>query len=97
MDSAVNRGQAESEALDRATIACREFYAEFDGFAENPSGFGRVTILTLDGWRDNCLRRWGFDDPFDDLKNRENEKMLPLLPSVCRRSIRWPAASNWMR
>jgi type II pantothenate kinase len=43
-----------------------------------------VTILTLDAWRDELLRKHGYLDPFLDMKNRENEKMLPLLPKVCR-------------
>ncbi|HEX4053552.1 MAG TPA: ARMT1-like domain-containing protein [Tepidisphaeraceae bacterium] len=94
VEAAVNRGQAESEALHRADDCRREFYAEFDAFAANPSRFGRVTILTLDAWRDNLLRRWGFADPFADLKNRENEKMLPLLPSVCRQIDALPPAKQ---
>ncbi len=47
-------------------------------------GHGRVTILILDKWRDTFLRKHGFVDAFIDLKNRENEKMLPLFPVVCR-------------
>jgi uncharacterized protein with ATP-grasp and redox domains len=43
-----------------------------------------VTILTLDTWRDQHLREFGFDDAFVDLKEKENEKALPLLPLVCR-------------
>ena len=43
-----------------------------------------MTILVLDEWRDRFLRKHGFVDPFIDMKNRENEKMLPLLPAVCR-------------
>ena len=38
----------------------------------------------LDQWRDEILRRHGFVDAFIDLKNRENEKMLPHLPTVCQ-------------
>jgi type II pantothenate kinase len=79
----VDSAKSKAEAVTRAESCKREFFKTFDGFAENPSGYGRVTILTLDGWRDECLRRWGFDDPFADLKNRENEKMLPLLAAVC--------------
>jgi damage-control phosphatase, subfamily II, stand-alone protein len=80
----VDSAKSKAEAVKRAESCRRDFFATFDGFAENPMGYGRVTILTLDGWRDDCLRRWGFDDPFADLKNRENDKMLPLLPAVCR-------------
>jgi type II pantothenate kinase len=74
----------ESAALERAEKCRVEFYAAFDAFAANPGGFGRVTILTLDLWRDGLLRKWGFVDPFAEMKNRENEKMLPLLARICR-------------
>jgi damage-control phosphatase, subfamily II, stand-alone protein len=80
----VDAAKSKSQALKNAE-ACRvEFFGIFDAFLANPSAYGRVTILTLDAWRDECLRRWGFVDPYADLKNRENTKMLPLLPVVCQ-------------
>jgi type II pantothenate kinase len=72
------------DAEKRASGCRDEFYATFDAFAADPVQRGRVTILTLDEWRDETLRRWRFPDPFAALKRRENEKMLPLLPIVCR-------------
>ena len=83
VEAAVARGEAEADALGRAA-ACRAAYLPF--FANvraDPAKYGRVTILTLDEWRDGFLRRHGFDDAFVDLKNRENGRMLPLLPVVC--------------
>ncbi len=72
-------------AAETMTVSCREeFYAHFDRFAADPQGAGRVTILTLDAWRDDILRKHGFVDPFEDLKHRENEIALPLLPTVVR-------------
>lgn len=89
-ESAAKSGQTVEP--DRAENCRREFYATFDAFTANPTGFGRVTILTLDRWRDELLRRWGFFDPFADLKNRENEKMLPLLAGICREIDSLPPA-----
>lgn len=83
--AALRRGHHADEIARRADACRREFVAHFDAFATRPSDFGRVTILTMDQWRDRILRRHGFVDAFADLKNRENEKMLPLLPQVCRR------------
>jgi damage-control phosphatase, subfamily II, stand-alone protein len=84
VDAAFARGESRENAAARADRCRHEFIAAFDAFGANPTQFGRVTILTLDRWRDDLLRRHGFVDPFIDLKNRENEKMLPLLPKVCR-------------
>jgi len=81
---AAERGEHSDAAVGRAD-ACREaFNAKFDAYAADPPAHGTVTILTLDHWRDGLLREFGFFDPFVDLKARENAKMLPLLPGLCR-------------
>ena len=83
VEAAVARDESVESANARA-MGCRaEFIEIFQGYAAAPAASGRVTILTLDTWRDQILRRHGFIDAFVDLKNRENEKMLPLLPAVC--------------
>ncbi len=81
------RGQTRA-SLDEAAAACRaEFFARFDGFVREPADHHRrhgvITVLTLDQWRDEILRQHGFVDAFIDLKQRENEAALPLLPAVC--------------
>lgn len=50
----------------------------------SPATCGRVTILTLDRWRTRVLREHGFFDPYRHFKRRENERVLPLLPPLCR-------------
>ena len=83
--------------------ACRaEFHGVFDAFAADPFGAGkrgcdRVTILTLDTWRDEILRRHGFVDAFIDLKDRENAAALPLLGEVCRGIDAQPTAAEQLR
>ena len=57
-------------------------------------GLKRVTILTLDTWRDRILRNHGFIDAFIDLKNRENAVALPLLPKVCKQIDRLDEAEQ---
>lgn len=84
IEAAMARGEARELAQSRAHACRTEFVEHFARFARDPDPFGRVTILVLDEWRDRFLRRHGFLDPFIDVKNRENEKMLPLLPAVCR-------------
>jgi type II pantothenate kinase len=83
--AAIARGESPDGVAIRAISCHEEFNATFTAYAENPGGFGQVTILTLDLWRDRILRRHGFFDPMIDLKDRENEKMLPLLPELCQR------------
>ncbi len=74
---------------------CRaSFHARCDAFLRNPKAFGPVTIVTLDIWRDSHLRDFGFPDAFLNKKNQENEKMLPMLPEVCRRLDELSGASR---
>jgi hypothetical protein len=83
IEAAAARGESRAAVQERANKCSVEFIEVFDQFGADPHGYGRVTILTLDGWRDDLLRKYGFVDPFIDLKNRENANMLPLLPKVC--------------
>ena len=77
------------DAVRRADACRSDFVAVFDAFDADPAGYGetagvgRVTILTLDQWRDALLRKHGFVDAFIDLKDRENAKALPFLATVC--------------
>jgi len=88
-EMAIARHQDLNEIGGRADQCRGEFVQFFDEFAAHPNdiakyGVSRVTILTMDQWRDALLRKHGFVDAFLDLKNRENEKALPLLSTVCR-------------
>ncbi len=88
-EMAVARHQDLADVEARSEACRAEFIEFFDEFAADPHdiaryGVSRVTILTMDQWRDALLRKHGFVDAFLDLKNRENEKALPLLPTVCR-------------
>lgn len=83
-EAGVARGRV-AEEMTRAVEACSlEFDATFDALVAQEACDERLTILALDARRDALLQRHGFQDAFIDLKNSENEKMLPLLPRVCR-------------
>ncbi|HSV12918.1 MAG TPA: ARMT1-like domain-containing protein [Tepidisphaeraceae bacterium] len=84
VDAAAARGESREAATDRAKSCRAEFDEIFDAYTASPSAAGRVTMLTIDAWRDDTLRKHGFTDAFIDLKHRENERALPLLPAVCR-------------
>src|SRR5688500_14722469 len=82
-EAGVARGRV-AEDRARAVEACGvEFDATFDALVAQEACDERLTILALDARRDALLQKHGFQDAFIDLKNRENEKMLPLLPRVC--------------
>jgi len=82
-DAAVVRGRAADEMM-RVVEACgAEFDDEFDALVASEACDERLTILALDARRDALLQKHGIQDAFIDLKARENEKMLPLLPRVC--------------
>ncbi|HEV2293322.1 MAG TPA: ARMT1-like domain-containing protein [Tepidisphaeraceae bacterium] len=82
-DAGVARGRV-AEEMARAVEACSvEFDETFDALVAQEACDERLTILALDARRDALLQKHGFADAFIDLKNRENQRMLPLLPRVC--------------
>src|SRR5690606_21184691 len=62
VQAAIARGEDEAVANRRADACRAEFYGVFDAYAADPASHGRVTILTLDEWRDQLLRKYGFVD-----------------------------------
>lgn len=90
---AVDRGEDTAPVRTRMDACVADFYAFFDHVNANPAtqaiepglpGGDIMSILTLDVWRDRLLRKHGFVDPFEDLKRRENESVIALLPKVCK-------------
>lgn len=90
---AVARDEPTEPVRARMDACVAEFHAFFDTINADPQaaaipagtpGGDVMSILTLDVWRDQLLRRHGFVDPFEDLKQRENEGVIALLPKVCR-------------
>jgi type II pantothenate kinase len=79
----LSRGAAPGEVAARVEGCRADFRARFGGYLERYREYGRITILDLDKWRDETLRKYGLVDPFSLLKERENTKMVPLLGEVC--------------
>lgn len=72
-------------AMQEKAMACQlEYCRVFDEYLASPGGRGRVTIATLDTWSEAILHKYGFVDPYAGLKKRENERVLPLLPALCK-------------
>jgi damage-control phosphatase, subfamily II, stand-alone protein len=83
IEAAIARNEIPDAVHHRAQKCRDEFNQVFDAFTAAPNAQGRVTILMLDEWREDLLRKHGFTDAFIDLKARENKRMLPILPAVC--------------
>src|SRR4051812_7940922 len=68
IDAGLARGEDKAD-LDQRAQMCHAIYDErFDRFMTNSRAEPqRVTIMTLDRWRDSILRQHGFLDPFIDL------------------------------
>ncbi|MDB5327356.1 MAG: hypothetical protein JWM57_2925, partial [Phycisphaerales bacterium] len=90
---AVDRGEDTAPVRTRMDACIADFNGFFDHVNANPAtqaiepglpGGNIMSILTLDVWRDRLLRKHGFVDPFEDLKLRENESVIALLPKVCK-------------
>lgn len=82
LDLGVRADGNTEEARQRAAQCAAELREKLTYFRQNHEQFGGVTILVLDYWRDQILRKHGFIDCFRDQKRDENEKMMPLLPSI---------------
>jgi type II pantothenate kinase len=80
-----HRDEPPESAQSRVDACKAEFDAFFDRLLADPAALAPITIIKMDRWRDGYLKKHGFADPFIDLKNRENEKMLPHLPAACAR------------
>lgn len=74
---------AQNDAPQAQKDACVAAFDErFQDFKTNPQGYAPATMMDIDRWREELLREHGFPDPWAGIKRRENEKMLPLLPTV---------------
>jgi len=78
------RGQAPAAVAAALAEVRRYFHRLCDDFGHDFATYPPVTIHTLVSWRDASMRKFGFYDSFIDLKDRENEAALKLLPAVCR-------------
>lgn len=76
----------DADDTEQRISACRAaLHGRMQAYLNDPSRYGRVTILTLDRWRTEILRSFGFFDPYRLFKRRENERVLPLLRPWCDR------------
>ena len=73
------------QGLQATQDQCREeFNRLLDEVDAHPEHFDRPTILSIDYIRDAILRQAGFVDPYFDVKHHDNDRVIELLPDVCR-------------
>jgi type II pantothenate kinase len=75
--------QAEYDPAPERVADFRHTYlAAFDDLHAHPERYAPVDILRFTELRRQVSEQYGFDDPFRDVKQRENEAALELLPGV---------------
>lgn len=86
MPRLVRRIRAQYPRADDARVADfeREYRSVLGEILDHPQHFGRADILTLCEQQQALLRKHGFDDPYLDIKTRENAAALAALPAVLR-------------
>lgn len=84
VDQAVLDGQDRADAQRRADDCQLRFSTFLNQLEQDPTQFGRVTILTIDHIRDSLARAAGFLDPYLHQKQQQNAHALPFLAAICR-------------
>lgn len=59
-----------------------EYLAGIEQRRTNPEAFRPLSILSLDAFRDGLLRRYGWNDPYEKVKRREDDAAVRLFPQV---------------
>ncbi len=75
-------GQRQFQHLDGYRAFAEDYLAGLDALRDAPQSWNELTVLALTQYRDQLLRQYGFNDPFHDLKQRENDRALAELPAV---------------
>ncbi len=70
------------QAQGRADACKAAFLGDVRAFREKPDRCGELTLLSMDRLRQERLIEHGLPDPFEKMKQRENEATLPLYPQV---------------
>lgn len=69
-------------AATRARQCQDDFVGIIDQIERKPDLFGELNLLTFDVLRQHKLIQWELPDPFLHVKQRENQAMLALYPSI---------------
>lgn len=96
IESALDLALAQLGGADDGRIAaCRaEFLAGIRRLYDEPDAFGELNILVLDDFRSRMLRKHGFDDPYREIKRKEDDEALGLYPEVVAEINALPASEK---
>ena len=67
---------------ERARAFGSAFAAHLDRLQEEPAAYGRVGLSELLEMREECLRGFGFNDVYLEVKQKENAAALAVLPDL---------------
>lgn len=60
----------------------RDYLAGLQERRTNPDKFRPLTMLSLDKYREGMLRKFGWNDPYEKVKRREDDAAVKLFPKV---------------
>jgi len=60
----------------------RDMLCLINDMRQHPENFAPLTILALDVHRQDLLTKYGFDDPYESIKTRENQAAIRLYPKL---------------
>lgn len=72
----------EQDVHERGRAFCSAFSAHLDRLQEEPAAYGRVGLSELLEMREECLRGFGFEDIYLEVKQEENAAALAVLPDL---------------
>ncbi len=75
-------GERQFQHLDGYRAFADDYLAGLAALRDAPQSWNELTVLALTQYRDRLLRQYGSNDPFHDLKQRENDRALTQLPAV---------------
>jgi type II pantothenate kinase len=81
----IRRGADPLDVERQASLCKAKLGVKLDSLIDATQHTQPLTMLVIDGWRDEILREHGFHDCFVDLKHSENANALTLLPTIIDR------------
>src|SRR5687767_5355892 len=80
---------------ERWRLFCGEYNTEIFARRKNPNANGLLTTISLCEFRQTILNKYGWCDPYERIKERENRLAAEIYPRVIEEIDRTPANARW--